>query len=778
MSLPRPIGEPSPQPRAARLLRGRGRYTDDLPASRLLHVAFVRSPHAHARIEAIRTGACGALAVVTAADLAGAYEAWTSRHNLFPDLKQAVQHPLAVDKARWCGEPVVAVVARTRAEAEDAAARVEIDWTPLPPLADVETALAPDAPRLHDDLSDNIAFRGRQESGDPDAAFAVADRVIEETFRFARHTGVTLEPRSTLAVYDEADGLTVYQSHQVPHQMQDIYADLLGLPEHRVRVVCPDVGGAYGIKLHLYPEDICACLLARRLGRPVKWVADRMESLLSDIHARDHQVTARMALDKDGTIRAFAVEDVMPIGAFSVYPRTSMGEAVNVRNMTGAPYRFEAYRCDTTLVFQNKNTVAQYRAVGHPIAAAITERLVDLGAAAVGLDPLELRRRNLLDAAAYTSPAGPTFEGLSLPTCLAALEAAVDVPVLRAEQASLREQNIYRGIGIASFIEVTATGPQNYGRGGIRISAQDGCALKLEPSGTLRCVPSVTEQGQGTEAAIAQIVAAGFGVAADDVAVSSGDSAASPYGGGAFASRGITIGGEAAWRAARQLRANVLDLAAAVLQADVGILDIRDGEVVDGSGARMSVAELAALATFRPFELPPGTQPELSVVGHYVNTARPFVPTCGMQLSHVEVDAETGAVRLLRHVVAHDCGRQINPLLVAEQIRGGVTQGLGAALWEEIVYDDQGQLLTASLADYLVPMAAELPDIEVLHVETPVAGSELGTRGAGEAGTAGASAAVLNAINDALAPLGGHIAQLPCTPERVLNAIPNGVATC
>ncbi len=760
------------------MLRGRGRYTDDLPASRLLHVAFVRSPHAHARIDAIRTDVADAVVVVTAADLADGYRPWISRHDLFPDLKGAAQHPLACDKAHWCGEPVVAVVATSRARAEDAAAKVEIDWTPLPALADVATATAPGASRLHDHLDDNVAFRGQLESGDVDAAFDTADFVVEERFRFARHTGVTLEPRSIVAHYDEADGLTVHQSHQVPHQMQDLYADLLGLPEHRVRVACPDVGGAYGIKLHLYPEDICVCLLARRLGRPIKWVADRMESLLSDIHARDHEVSARMAMDRDGRIRAFAVEDTMPIGAYSVYPRTSMGEAVNVRAMTGAPYRFDAYRCDTTLVFQTKNTVAQYRAVGHPIAAAVTERLVDLGATAAGLDPLEVRRRNLLDGASYVSPAGPTFEGLSLPECLAALEAAVDIPALRAEQTALRERGIHRGIGIASFIEMTATGPQNYGRGGVRITSQDGCVLKLEPSGTLRCVPSVTEQGQGTEAAIAQIIAAGFGVAADDVAVTSGDSAASPYGGGAFASRGITIGGEAAWRAARQLRANVLDLAGAVLQAAPDTLDIRDGEIVDANGARMSVAELAGLATFRPFELPAGMQPELAVVGHYVNTERPFVPSNGMQLSYVEVDIETGGVKLLRHVIAHDCGRQINPLLVAEQVRGGVVQGIGAALWEELIYDGEAQLLTASLADYLVPMASELPDIEVLHVETPAAGSELGTRGAGEAGTAGASAAVLNAINDALAPLGGRIAQLPCTPERVLRAIQDADTSC
>jgi carbon-monoxide dehydrogenase large subunit len=775
-----PIGDSTPQPRTRRLLRGRGRYTDDLAFGRLLHVAFVRAPHAHARIEAIRTevAAKQAVAVVTAADLAGSYAPWTSAHALFPDLKPAAQHPLAVDKARWCGEPVVAVVADSRAAAEDAAALVEIDWAPLPPLADVETALAPGAPKLHAHLADNVAFRGQVAKGDVDATFAGAAAVVEETFRFGRHTGMTLEPRSIVASHAD-DRLTVHQSHQVPHQMQDLYARLLDIPEHQVRVVCPDVGGAYGIKLHLYPEDICVCLLSRRLGRPVKHVADRMEALLGDIHARDHLVTARMALAADGAILGFDVADTMPIGAYSVFPRTSMGEAVNVRAMTGAPYRFQAYRCATTLAFQTKNTVAQYRAVGHPIACAVTERLVDLGARALQLDPLGLRRRNLIGDGdlPYTSPAGPTYVDLSLPACLAELERAVDIAALRAEQAKLRERNVHRGIGIATFIEMTATGPQNYGRGNIRITAQDGCHLKLEPSGGLRCFPSVTEQGQGTDTGIAQVVAAGFGVGAADVEVISGDSATAPYGGGAFASRGLTIGGEAAWRAARQLRANVLDLAGAVLQVAPDTLDIVDGAIVDAGGARMTVAELAALATFRPFELPPGTQPALSVVGHYVNPERPFVPSNGIQLSHVEVDVETGLVRLLRHVVVHDCGRLVNPLLVEEQVRGGVAQGLGAALWEEIVYDAEGQLLTASLADYLVPMAAELPDIEVHHVETPAHGAELGTRGAGEAGTAGAAAAVLNAINDAIAPLGGRIAQLPCTPERVLTAIGKGSDT-
>jgi carbon-monoxide dehydrogenase large subunit len=412
------------------------------------------------------------------------------------------------------------------------------------------------------------------------------------------------------------------------------------------------------------------------------------------------------------------------------------------------------------------------------VATAVTERLVDLAAAEVGLDPVAMRRLNHVRAAdcPTASATGIGFETAGFEACLDALLAGMKVAELREEQARLREADIWRGLGFASFVELSAPGPEGYGKAGIRVSTQDGAILKLEPSGKVRCLASITEQGQGTEAALAQITAGALGVAVDDVEVTTGDSAASPYGGGAWASRGITIGGEAVWRAARALRENVLRLAGAILQLDAGSLEIRAGVICDATGAeRMGLAEIAQIGHFRPYLLPEDLQPELTVVRHYVPETGAGNTGVGVQASYLEVDPATGFVELLGHGVAPECARLINPLLVEGQIRGGVVQGLGAALFEECRYDGEGQLLNASLADYLVPMAAETPEIEIFTVDGgPVAGTELGAKGIGEMGTAGASAAVLNAINDAIAPSGGRIARIPATPERILAAIRAG----
>ncbi len=781
--LPEPIGQPLPRSGARRLAMGRGRYTDDMALPRMLHAAFHRSPHAHARIAGIDTSPAeampGVARVVTGTELAAVCRPWTTRHELYPNLLSPPQHAMALDRACWQGEPVVAVLAASRSQAEDAAESVEIDWRPLPAIADPEAALAADATPLHDDLDSNLSFETAIEAGEVEAAFARAHSIVEESFVFGRHTGVPLEMRAILAEWEPGEGrLTVHQSHQVPHQQQDIYARQLGIPEHRVRVVAPDVGGAFGIKLQLYGDEIAVCALAMLAGRPIKYQADRGEAFQSDIHARDHRVRARMAIDAEGRILAVEVDDVFPIGAYSQYPRCTLNEGMHVIRATGAPYRYDHHRGRLRIVFQNKNLVGHYRAVGQPVATAVTERLIDLAAAEVGLDPVAMRRLNHVRAAdcPTASAAGIGFQTAGFEACLDALLASIGVDALREEQARLREGGIWRGLGFASFVELSAPGPEGYGRAGIRVSTQDGAILKLEPSGKLRCLASITEQGQGTEAALAQIAAGALGIAVEDVAVATGDSAASPYGGGAWASRGITIGGEAVWRAARVLRQNVLQLAGAILQLDPASLEIRSGTIRDAGGVeRMGLAEIAEIGHFRQYLLPADLQPELTVVRHYVPENSAGNTGIGVQAAYLDVDPATGFTTLLRHAVAPECARVINPLLVEGQIRGGVVQGLGAALFEECRYDDEGQLLNASMADYLVPMAAETPEIEIFTVAGPaVAGTALGVKGIGEMGTAGASAAVLNAINDAIAPSGGRIAQIPATPERVLAAIQAG----
>jgi aerobic carbon-monoxide dehydrogenase large subunit len=774
------IGRSVPRPNARRLLAGQGRYIDDIRLPRMLHVAFVRSPYAHARIAAIDTTAAkampGVAAVVTGPDLAAVCTPWVGVLTHLEGLKSEPQYPLAMAKACWQGEAVAAVAASSRALAEDAAEQVRVTWEELPPVTDMETALAPETPVIHAGLGDNLAWKRRFATGDVDAAFASAAAVVEETFVFGRHTGVTLEPRAIIASYEAAEErLTVHHSHQAPHMMQSIFATHFGLEEHNVRVVCGDVGGSFGIKVHTYPDEMAAVALSIMLRRPVKFVADRLESFTTDIHARDHRVKARMAVDADGRILAIEIDDLTGIGPFSVYPRTSGIEANQVVNLTGAQYAFANYRATAQVVFQTKTPMCQYRAVGHPIATAVTEGLVDLAAARLSLDPAEIRRRNLVADDAYPakSPVGLPFEGMSHQRSLAKLLAMMDYDGLRREQAALRERGVLRGIGLATFVEITNPSAMFYGVGGARISAQDGCTLRLDARGNVICMSGVTEQGQGAEAVLAQVAATAVGVPLSAVRVVTGDTDVTPYGGGTWASRGAGIGGEAAVQAGHALRANILDLAGIILQAAPATLDVRAGKVVDAADGRERIGldEIGRIAYFRADTLPKDFQSELMVTRHYVPKQFPFAFTNGVQASWLEVDPDTGFVTLLKHWVVEDCGTVLNPQLVDEQIRGGVVQGIGAALLEQCLYDPDGQLLNGSMADYLVPMAAEMPDIEVAHVVTPTGDSELGAKGAGEAGTAGAPAAVLNAINDALRPLGARINQHPATPERVLQAL-------
>ncbi|MCP4565476.1 MAG: xanthine dehydrogenase family protein molybdopterin-binding subunit [Bosea sp.] len=782
-SLDRPnsyIGRSVSRPNAKRLLAGRGRYVTDLTLPRMLHAAFLRSPYAHARIVSIETAEAlampGVCLVVTGAALAALCRPWTGTLEHFKGMKSAPQLPLPLGEVQWSGQAVVAVVAETRAQAEDAAEAILVEFEELPPVVDIDAAREPGSDLAAMQAEDNLCFHSHLDTGGIDEIFANAAHVVEEEFLFGRHTAVTLEPRAIVADWDSSEGkLTVHHATQTPYQFQDLYARHYGIPEASVRVIAPDIGGSFGMKLHVYHEDMAVIGLSILAGRPVKFVADRIESFVSDIHARDHRVRARMAIDSDGALLAMDVDDVTAIGGFSAYPRTSAVEGNQVVRLMGAPYRFRNYRAELSVVFQNKVQTSQYRAVGHPIACAVTERLVDMAAAKVGLDPVAIREKNLIADDAYpcVSPTGYRFEALSHQASLVRLKAMMRYDDLRAEQDALRRRGVHRGIGIASFVEISNPSPAFYGIGGARISAQDGAVLKVTPSGEVRCLISVTEQGQGTETIIGQVVADQLGIARERVRVITGDTEVTPHGGATWACRGAGIGGETALQAARRLRANVLSLAAAILQAKPQELDIRDGVVVDAltGNERISLAEIARIAYFRSDTLPPDASAQLSVAHHYAPQGYPFAFTNGIQGCHVELDVETGFVRILKHWVVEDCGRIINPLLVDEQVRGGVVQGLGAAFFEECRYDDQGQLTNGSLADYLVPMACEMPDIVIGHIETPTADTALGAKGCGEAGTAAASAAALNAVNDAMSPFGASIAQLPMTPARLLKAL-------
>ncbi len=773
------IGQSSPRSGAKRLLQGRGAYLDDIRLPRVAHVVFARSPHAHARIVNLSLDEVRrqpqVIAAFDGAAIAEYCTPWVGVLGHLKGIKSAPQHAVAIDRVCSQGEAFAAIVARTRRAAEDALEHVQVEWETLPAVTDMQASLDGKV-LVQESLGDNICFERSLETPDFQQAFDQADLVVEKTFRFARHTGVTTEPRAVLADYQPADhSLTVYQATQAPHMIQDILSRHLGIPESSVRVVCKDVGGSFGIKVHVYPDEMATAALSVMLRRPVKFVADRIESFLTDIHAREHLATVRMACRKDGEILGFDLDDLTGIGPYSVYPRTSGIEGNQVVNLVGGPYKHKAYRAKLNVVFTNKNVTCQYRAVGHPIAVALTEGIVDEGARQLGIDPAEFRRRNLIadDAYPYTFPSGLKFEKLSHHQCLDKLLAMMDYDALRTEQKALRAQGIHRGIGFAAMIEVTNPSPAFYGVGGARISAQDGATLRLDPAGMVNVMVSVTEQGQGTEGVFAQIAATAVGVSLDKVKVVTGDTAITPYGGGTWASRGAGIGGEAVLQAGKALRQNILDVAAAILEAERQALDIRDNSVVDAlSGeVRLPLDEVGRVAYFRPDTLPMDFQSELTVTRHYTPREYGFTFTNGIQASLVEVDEHTGFIKLLKHWCVEDCGTVINPMLVDEQIRGGIVQGIGGALLEECLYDEEGQMLNGSMAEYLVPMAAEMPDIEIGHVITPTRTSELGAKGVGEAGTAGAPGAVMNAVNDALAPLGAFVDEQPMTPERVLRAM-------
>jgi carbon-monoxide dehydrogenase large subunit len=779
-ALPAPIGVPLPRPDAKRHVAGRGRFVDDIRLARTAHIAFLRSPHAHARIVSVDAGVAasmpGVLRVLTGRDVAALCKPYVGVLAHMAGMKSAPQHPLAIDRAVWQGEPVVAVVAETRARAEDAVQAIEVDWEELPPLVDPDAAAASGAPVLHPALGDNLAYERTVDTGGVDAALAAADAVADFTMTTARHTACSLEARSLLADFDPSSGrLTVWHSTQVPYMMQWLLAHHFGLAEPDVRVIAPDVGGSFGLKIHVYGDDLTTVAAALLLGRPVKFVADRMESFIGDFHARGHRVRVRMGVQRCGDIVAIDVDDIYGVGPFSCYPRGSANEGKHVLNLTGAPYRNRLYRGRTRAVFQNKPMYGQYRSVGHPIVCAATEGTIDVAARAIGMDPADFRRRNYLaaDSYPYRLPSGPVFERLSLAETHDALMRLMDYRGLRESQRRLREEGVLSGIGLATFVEGSNPSSATYGQGGVSIASRDSCTLKLTATGGVLCAATINEQGQGTATVVAQIAAAGVGVPFDAVRVVLGDTEVTPYGGGNWGSRGTGVGGEAVLLAGRALRQNIVAFVARLRESEPSLLDVRDGRVVEtrGGATVMTLEEVARTAYFRTDLVPRDFSPELTVTRSYAQTAFDAVFTNGMQGCRVVVDPETGFVKILGLWIVDDCGNAVNPLLVAEQVRGAAVQGLGGAMFEQCLYDRDGQLLNGSLADYLVPMACEMPDIVVGHVATPTATSSLGAKGAGEGGCAGAPAALMNAINDALWPLGARVSDMPFTPERILQAL-------
>jgi carbon-monoxide dehydrogenase large subunit len=739
----------------------------------MLHVAFVRSAHAHARIRAIDTAAASALAGVVA--VATGDDPFFARHRLrarsaLPTYVETEQPALAWPKARYCGESLAAVVAVDRYVAEDAAVMVAVDYEPLSPTVDVLVARSGTAPPVHDAAPDNVLLSRRFEQGDAESALARAAVVVERAFRTNRQAAAPLEGRGGVADWDPVEGkLTLWSATQVPHLARHCLAEMLGLPENRVRVVAPDVGGGFGLKSIVYPEDVALCLLAMRLGRAVKWVEQRREGLLASTHARDHHYAVRAGFDAGGRLLAMDVRVACNVGAYSVYPWTAGIEALMAGGLLVGPYKLEHYRCQVAAVATNTAPAGPYRGVARPATTFVMERVLDLGARALGIDAVEIRRLNLVGSGdlPYTSATRLVHDSPSYPICFEKVVEMIGYATFRAEQSRLREQGRYVGVGFANYNELTGLGQA--ASAGPRMpfrTGHEGVTVRMDPSGAVTVLAGVTSQGQGLETTMAQVVAAELGVALDAVVVVLGDTAVTPFGLGAFASRQAVIGGGAAVQAARAVREKVLRIAAHLLEAALGDLDVVDSRVVvKGVPTRaVAVREVARVAHLETHRLPSGAEPGLEATHFYDPIRGTFA--AGSQAAVVEVDRETGTLMIRRYVCVEDTGRVINPLIVEGQVQGAIAQGIGGALFEHIIYDDAGQLLTGSFMDYALPTAAGSPPLELDHIEEPAA-NLAGVRGVGEGGTLGPAAVLANAVADALAPFQMEVNALPLTPGCV-----------
>jgi len=753
-----------------RLLMGRGRYLDDLGLPRMLFASFVRSPHAHARIVRIDTAAArsvpGVVAVVTADDLRDA------TRPLSPRLEGAGFTPtawpaLADGVARFCGEAVAVVVASSPYVAADAGERVAVEWEEKSAVATIDQALA----------AHQVLFQRRHRHGDVDDAFARAPIVVRQTFEHGRCAPSPLELRGILADWD-GEALTLWSSNQSPSIMRAGLAGALSLPEARVRIVCPDVGGGFGLRMQVFPEDVAIAAVARRLGRPVKWLEERRENLTAASQARSQRTTVEVAAANDGTVLALRSRVMSDNGAYHAYPTTGALEPLGTASIMPGPYRISAYEFEALALATNKPPLGAYRGVGMTMGAFVAERMLDLLAERVGLDPAEVRRRNLIGREAYpfTSATGYTYDSGDYPKALEEALAAVDYESLRREQERARAQGRVVGIGIACYTEYTGMGSAGFRRrGAVEMPGIEATTITVEADATVRCAVSFPTQGQGHATTIAQLVADRLGLALENVRLSRVDTAESPRGSGTFASRGTVAMLASAAVAADRLGDKLRTLAAHRLEAAAQDVELAGGRAfVRGFPDRsVALAELARLAYTPPLGgLPDGLSPGLEATVYSDLPGPTF--SGAVHVAVVEVDPATGRVTVKRYALVEDCGRVINPLIVEGQIHGAVAQGIGEALLESVVYDDDGQLLTATLMDYALPRADDLPFFEIAHLETPSPITPGGVKGMGEGGTIGAPAAIANAVADAVRRLGVQITTLPIRPESLVGRSATG----
>lgn len=762
-----------------RFVAGKGRYTDDIVLPNMTYAHIVRSPHAHAKLRSINVDKAkahpGVVAVFTGKDMqddgvASVPNAW----GIGEDMKEPPHPPLAVGKVRHVGDGVVVVIAEDRYIAKDAAELVEVDYEVLPAVADAAEAIKLGAPAVHDEAPDNISFTW--ELGDEtatDEAITSAHHVSRLEFVNQRLIANAIEPRSIIGSYDVGrDELTLYSSSQIPHVVRLLLcAFVLNLPEHKVRVISPDVGGGFGSKICHYAEEVIFAWATRKIDRPVKWTAERTESFLSDVQGRDHHTIAEMGFDKDGNILGLRVKTIANLGA---YLSTFAGGIPTwlYGTLLAGQYTVKNIHVHVTGVFTNTTPVDAYRGAGRPEATYVVERLVENAARELNVDAADLRRKNFIppDAFPYQTPVVHTYDSGNYEGALNKALEMIDYKTLREEQAKGRVQGRLLGVGISSYIEACGIAPSKVaGAIGLRAGLYEAASVRVHPTGKVTVFTGSHSQGQGHETTFAQVVADGFGISIDDVDVVHGDTAQIPFGMGTYGSRSMAVGGSAIYQAVEKIKAKAKKIAAHKLEASEDDLEFADGQwTVKGTDKSVAFADVA-LTAYVPHDYPEGLEPGLEDNAFWdpKNFTFPF----GTHICLVEVEPDTGKVKILRYLAVDDVGNVINPMIVDGQIHGGVAQGAGQVLWEGAVYDDSGQLVTGSFMDYAIPKADDLPFIEVGRTTTPCPDNPLGVKGAGEAGTIAATACIANAVIDAVAHLGVKDIPMPMTPERVWNAI-------
>ncbi|MGW4643098.1 xanthine dehydrogenase family protein molybdopterin-binding subunit [Sphaerisporangium sp. NPDC004334] len=782
------LGEPAPdrhevgaarrRKEDARLVTGRTQWTDNIQLPGMLHVAFLRSPMAHARITGVDTSAArsmpGVIAAFSGGDFAGEQGTLPCAWPVTEDIVIPDHPPMAVDEVRYAGEAVACVVATDRYKANDALEAIEIDYEPLPPVLDMTEALKEGGPRVHE--AGNRAYTWKYAEGDIDAAFRDAPVVIERTFVQQRLIPTAMEPRAVVAQTD-GDHFTLHSATQIPHILRIMLAQVTGIPEHKLRVVAPDVGGGFGSKLQVTAEEVLLLLLTRRLGKPVKWTESRSEGNLTVHHGRDQLQRVSLAADADGRLRGMRADLLADMGAYLML--VTPGIPILGAFMYNGIYKMDAYDFTCTGVFTTKMPTDAYRGAGRPEATFAVERLMDELAAELSLDPIEVRRRNWIthEEFPYTTIAGLTYDSGNYEAATDRALALFGYDKLRAEQVDRRDRGdpVQLGIGVSTFTEMCGLAPSrvlgslSYGAGG-----WEHASVRMLPTGRVEVVTGASPHGQGHETAWSQIVADALGVPFEDVSVLHGDTAISHKGMDTYGSRSLAVGGVAVVQACEKVKEKARHIAAHLLEASADDVEFDGGRFkVRGTDAGKTIQEIA-LAAFAAHDLPDGVEPSLDSDATF--DPENFSFPHGTHLCAIEVDTETGATKIRSYVAVDDVGKVVNPLIVEGQVHGGLAQGIAQALFEEAVYDAEGNLLTTTMADYLVPSAADLPDFITERTETPATSNPLGVKGVGEAGTIASTPAVVNAIVDALRPYGVNDVPMPCTPERVWRALQGGTS--